>query len=326
MSSDPLPDSAGAAAGPAYGPYLRRRRFSRAKVVSTLAPYALVVPAIVVIAAVLAYPLYFLIRLSFQHYGLFELIQHQGQWVGLHNYGVLLHDSLFWHTLFRTVVFTFVNVALTLVLGTLIALLLVRVAAAVRVLITAGLVFVWAMPVVVAVQLWYWMTNFENGVVNYVLTKLHVGDFVQHDWYATPTSALGVTTTLIVWGAIPFVTITVYAGLSQVPRDLVEAASIDGASPVGVFRDVTFPILKPIFLILASLSIIWDFAVFTQPFLLLNSRPNEDYYLMSIYLYEKSIGLHEYGLGSAIAIVMVLIMLVLSAFYVRQMVRIGEVR
>jgi N,N'-diacetylchitobiose transport system permease protein len=133
-------------------------------------------------------------------------------------------------------------------------------------------------------------------------------------------------TTLIVWGAIPFVAITVYAGLSQVPRDLVEAASVDGAGPVRVWRDVTFPVLKPILLVLTSLSIIWDFAVFTQPFLLLQSRPNTDYYLMSIYLFEKSIGIHEYGLGSAIAIVMVLIMLVLSFFYVRQMVRLGDVR
>ena len=84
--------------------------------------------------------------------------------------------------------------------------------------------------------------------------------------------------------------------------------------------------LKPIFLILTSLSIIWDFSVFTQPFLLLQSRPNTDYYLMSIYLFEKSIGIHEYGLGSAIAVVMVLIMLLLSFFYVRQMVRLGDVK
>ena len=322
MSSDLLSDSSGAAAGT----YRRRRRLSRRRVAAALAPWVLVAPTVVVILAILAYPLYFLVTLSFQHYGLFELIAHKGQWIGLQNYATLLHDSLFWHTLLRTIVFTAVNVGLTMVLGTLIALLLLRVAAPVRVLITAGLVFVWAMPVVVAVQLWYWMTNFENGVVNYLLTKLGVGDFIQHDWYASPTSALGVTTSLIVWGAIPFVTITVYAGLAQVPHELVEAAEIDGARPWRVFFDVTLPILKPILLILTSLSIIWDFAVFTQPFLLLNSRPNEDYYLMSIYLYEKSIGLHEYGLGSAIAIVMVLIMLVLSAFYVRQMVRTGDVR
>jgi N,N'-diacetylchitobiose transport system permease protein len=294
--------------------------------VRALAPYGLIAPATIVIGAVLAYPLYFLTRLSFQRYGLFQLIAHKGNWVGLQNYSTLLHDDIFWSTLKRTVIFTIINVGLTMVLGTLIALLLVRVSGWVRILITSGLVLAWAMPVVVAVQVWYWMTNYENGVLNYLLTKLHAGDFVQHDWYASPTSALGVTTSLIVWGAIPFVTITVFAGLAQVPSDLFEAASVDGAGPLRTFRDVTFPVLKPIFLILTSLSIIWDFGVFTQPFLLLNSRPNQDYYLMSIYLYEKSIGIHEYGLGSAIALVMVLIMLILSFFYVRQMVRIGEVR
>jgi N,N'-diacetylchitobiose transport system permease protein len=319
LSTDPLSVASGAAA------LRRRRRFTGARVARTLAPYGLIAPALLVIGAILAYPLYELVRLSFQHYGLFELIRHQGQWVGLDNFSTVLHDSVFWHTLVRTVVFTVVNVGLTMVLGTLIALLLVQVHAPVRILLTSGLVLAWAMPAVVAVQLWYWMTNFENGVVNYVLTQLHVGNYVQHDWYESPVSALGVTTTLVVWGAIPFVTITVYAALAQVPRDLLEAAAVDGAGPVRSFFDVTVPVIKPILLILASLSIIWDFSVFTQPFLLLNSRPNPPYYLMSMYLYAKSIGIHEYGLGAAIALIMVAIMLVLSFFYVRQMVRVGEV-
>ena len=158
-----------------------------------------------------------------------------------------------------------------MVLGTLIALLLVRVSTWVRVLLTSGLVLVWSMPVVVAVQVWFWMTNFQNGILNHVLTQLHVGDYFQHDWYATTFSKLAMVTLLIVWGAIPFVTITVYAGLAQVPRELVDAAEIDGAGPLRVFRDVTFPILKPIFLILTSLSIIWDFGVFTQPYLLIGA-------------------------------------------------------
>jgi N,N'-diacetylchitobiose transport system permease protein len=313
-------DAAGAA------PALRRRRLTRRAFVRAASPYALLAPSIFVIAAILAYPLYFLVRLSFERYGLFQLIAHKGEWVGLHNFGLVLHDGVFWHTLLRTIVFTAVNVGLTMVLGTLVALLLVQVSSVVRVLITSALVLAWAMPVVVAVQLWYWMTNFQNGVVNYVLTNLHAGDYIGHDWYASPTSALGITTSLIVWGAIPFVTITVYAGLAQVPRELIEAAAVDGAGALRRFRDITFPVLKPIFLILTSLSIIWDFGVFTQPFLLLQSRPNPDYYLMSIYLFEKSIGLHEYGLGSAIALLMLGIVLVLSAFYVRQMVRMGEVK
>ena len=158
-----------------------------------------------------------------------------------------------------------------MVLGTLIALLLTHAQHVVRVLLTAGLVLVWAMPAVVAVQVWLWMTNIENGLLNYILTQLHVGDYFQHDWYATTFSKLSMVTLLIVWGAIPFIAVTVYAGLAQVPRELVEAAEIDGAGAWRVFRDVTFPIIKPILLVLTSLSIIWDFGVFTQPFLLIDA-------------------------------------------------------
>ena len=79
-------------------------------------------------------------------------------------------------------------------LGTLIALLLVQVRGWVRMILTSGLVLVWSMPVVVAVQIWYWMTDYQNGVVNYVLTELHVGDYFQHDWYATTFSKLAMVT------------------------------------------------------------------------------------------------------------------------------------
>jgi N,N'-diacetylchitobiose transport system permease protein len=321
MSSDPFP--LGAAGVPVVG---LRRRPLRVRVVRALTPYALIAPATVVILAILAYPLYFLGKLSLQEYGLFQLIAHKGYYIGLHNYGVVLHDRVFWHTLFWTVVFTVANVGLTMGIGLLMALLLLRVSTVVRLLLTTALVLAWSMPVVVAVQLWYWLTNYQNGVLNYVLTKLHFGNFILHDWYATPFSAYAVVTSLIVWGAVPFVTIAIYAGLAQVPAELLEAAAVDGAGALRRFRDVTFPVIRPILLILTSLSIIWDFGVFTQPFLLLQSRPDENYFLMSIYLYEKSIGLHEYGLGSAIALLMLLIMLGLSFFYVRQMVRTGEVR
>jgi N,N'-diacetylchitobiose transport system permease protein len=303
----------------------RRRRFTRERLTRGTIPFALVLPALVVIAAVLAYPLYYLVRLSFQHYGLFQLIAHHGEWVGLQNYSTILHDPLFWHVLWRTIVFTIVNVALTVGLGTLIALLLVRLGAFMRVLLTSALVLVWAMPVVVAVQVWLWLIDSQNGVLNYTLTKLGFGDFIGYDWFANTLVGFGVITALIVWMGIPFITITVFAGLSQLPGDLVEAASIDGAGAWRIFRDITFPVLKPIFVILTSLSIIWDFQVFTQPFLLRSSRPDPDYYLISIYAYERSFGVSEYGLGSAIAVVIVAIMLVLATFYIRQMVRIGEV-
>jgi N,N'-diacetylchitobiose transport system permease protein len=209
--------------------------------------------------AILGYPIYNLVRLSLQRYGLFELIQHHGVYIGLHNFGSVLHDPVFWHTLLRTVVFTVVNVGLTMGIGTLVALLLLRVSAWVRILITAGLVFVWAMPPVVAVQVWNWMTNSQNGILNYVLTEAHVGNYFQHNWFVTPFWQLFMVTTLIVWGALPFVTITLYAALSQVPHELVEAAEIDGARSWRVFRDVTMPVIMPVLVRLTSLSSIWDF-------------------------------------------------------------------
>ncbi len=327
MPSSQLPGSTAIAAETTSLWPRRRRRLTWARALRASVPYLLILPVIGAVAAILGYPLYKVVTLSFQHYGLFELIQRTGQWVGLRNYDSVLHDQVFWDTLVRTIVFTIANVTLTIVLGTLLALLLVRVSTLMRVLLTAGLVLVWSMPVVVAVQVWFWITNFQNGVLNYVLTQLTPHDFFQHDWYETPFSQLSLVTALIVWGAIPFVVVTVYAGLSQVPDELVEAAEIDGARPWRVFRDVTFPILKPIFLILTSLSIIWDFGVFTQPFLLIRPEHlNANNYLMGIYLFEEGYAKTDFGRGAAISLLMLLIVAVLSIFYVRRMVRMEEVR
>jgi N,N'-diacetylchitobiose transport system permease protein len=302
----------------------RRRALTWRRALGASVPYWLILPVLVTIGAVLGYPIYRLVRLSFQHYGLFELIQHQGKPAGLHNYGSILHDAVFWHTLLRTVVFTAANVTLTIVLGMLVALLLARVGPVVRVLLTSGLVLVWATPVVVAVQVWYWMTNYENGIVNYVLSSVHLTDS-QHDWYATTFSQLALVTALIVWGALPFVAITLYAALTQVPGDLVEAASIDGAGAWRVFRDVTLPIIKPILLILTSLSIIWDFGVFTQPFLLIGqAKLHPDNYLMGVYLFEEGYLKTDFGRGAAISIVMLFIVAMLSVVYVRKMVKLGD--
>jgi N,N'-diacetylchitobiose transport system permease protein len=316
--------SSNAAAGTLLGTSRRRRRFWN-RTLQGAVPYGLILPVLVVIGVILGYPLYWLVKLSTQRYGLFELIRHQGVGVGLANYSSVLHDGVFWRTLLRTVAFTAVNVTLTMLIGMLLALLLVRVSTYVRVLLSAGLVLVWSMPVVVAVQVWYWMTNYENGVVNYVLSHLGIGDFYQHDWYATTFSQLSIVTLLIVWGALPFVVITLYAGLAQVPPDLVEAAEVDGARGWRIFLDITLPILRPILLILTSLSIIWDFGVFTQPYLLIGqAKITSGNYLMSIYLFEEGYFKSDFGRGAAISILMLLMVAVLSVAYVRKMVRIGE--
>jgi N,N'-diacetylchitobiose transport system permease protein len=303
----------------------RRRRFSRRRLGQATAPYVLLTPAAAVIGVVLAYPMYLLVKMSFQKYGLFELIRHKGRWIGTANYASIFHDGEFWRVVLRTIAFTSVCVALTMVLGTAIALLLLQVGRAVRIALTTGLVLVWAVPVIVAVNIWRWMVDYQFGVANWTLTKLHLGNFERHDWFANPWTGFGVFTALIVWGAIPFVAITVYAGLAQVPSELLEAAAIDGARPWAVFREVTLPLLKPIFVILTSLSIIWDFQVFQQIWVMLDSRPDSSYYTMAIYAFHQSFQISEYGLGAAIAVVMVFFMFLATLLYLRQMLRTGEV-
>jgi N,N'-diacetylchitobiose transport system permease protein len=303
-----------------------RRRLSRRQLADGAAPYLLVLPGVVVLGAILGYPIYDLVRLSLQKYDLFALVPgHHAAYNGLHNFGSVLHDHVFWHTLLRTLVFTAVNVGATIVGGTLIALLLVRVSTWVRLLLTVGLVLVWAMPQVVAIQVWQWMTNSQNGVLNYILTELHVGNYFQHNWYETTFSQYAMVTTLIVWGALPFVAVTVYAALAQVPHELVEAAQIDGARGWRVFKDVTLPVLTPLLLILTSLSIIWDFGAFTQPYLLIGpGQQVQSNYLMSTYLYVEGYGKTDFGRGAAISLLMLAIVALLSVVYVRQMLRVGE--
>ena len=290
-----------------------------------LMPYALIAASIAVIGGILAFPLGWLVWLSFQHYGLRELIQHQGEWVGLNNYRTILTDPLFHQVIARTLLFTFASVATTVALSTLIAMLLQKVRRVVRVIVMSALVFVWATPVIVSVDIWQWMFDYEFGVINYLLTQLHIGNFIHHNWFDNPLQGWAVVLVIVVWGAIPFVAITLFAGLLQVPSEVVDAAQVDGAGPWQRFWFVTAPMLKPLFLIVISLSTIWDFGVFNQPYVLMNERPSADYYTIAIYSYRESFGVTQYGLGAAIAVIMVAVLVIVTLFYVRETVRVAEI-
>src|SRR5437879_12836857 len=198
-----------------------------------------------------------LVWLSLQHYGLRELIAHQGPWVGLDNYRSIVVDPLFHQVIVRSLLFTFACVVLTLVLSTLLSLLLLKVRGVVRVLVMGALVFVWATPVIVSVDIWQWMFDYEFGVMNYLLTQLHVGNFIHHNWFDDPVQGLGVLVVVVVWGAIPFVTITVFAGLLQVLNDVIDAAKVDGASAWHTAWSATAPLLRAICLIVICLFPLW---------------------------------------------------------------------
>ena len=312
-------------------PAARRRQPLASRVAKRGGPYLLILPSLAVIGVILAWPLYNLFVLAFQKFGLPQILHMSHpktgkapEWVGFANFSKAFHDPQFWSTLQRTVIFTAVNVAATLIIGTAIAVLMGRVAKSIRLILTAVLIFVWATPQLVGLTIWNWLFDQEFGVVNYVLTKLHLGHFLHHSWYTQPWQGFMVVTFVVVWGAIPFIAITMHAALTQVPEELVEAARVDGASPLQVFRNVMLPILRPILVILTSLSIIWDFQVFTQVYILRDNRPEPWYFLISIFSFVTSFKAHDYGYGSALSIITLLIMAFVSIFYIRQLIRISE--
>jgi N,N'-diacetylchitobiose transport system permease protein len=286
-----------------------------------ITPYALATPALLVLAGVLGYPLVKLAILSFQQWGL-EQIFNPGAgapFVGLGNYRRIFSDGFFWTVLERTVLVAAAMVVVSMVAGVAVALLMQVVPAWCRWLMTFALVLAWAVPHPVSTEMFAWMTDFNYGVLNYLF------GLPRHNWYIDNTQGFAVATAVVVWGAVPLIAITVYAALDQIPAELVEAARVDGASSLQVLRKVRLPLLRPILVMLTTLSVIWDFQVFTQIWVLRQSNPTRDYFTLGIYSYAKAYYSHDYGYASALAVVTVLLLLGVMVVYLRQILRMGEV-
>ena len=279
-------------------------------------PYLLLVPAVVVLGAMLGYPLVRLVTLSLQEYGLPQVFGQPAAWVGLDNFRTILEDPYFWTVLWRTLIFCFANVALTMVLGVLVALLLNALGRGMRVLLSASLIIAWAMPALTATIVWQWLFDTEYGLVNWAL------DRQGESWWANQLTFFMVATMIVVWMGIPFIAFTVYAGLTQIPAEIVEAARLDGVGFFSLFRYIYFPALKPILLVLTSLSVIWDLRVFTQIYVLQRAGGiTRDTNLLGVYAYRISIGENRFDIGAAVAVVMVVITMILTVACVRSMLR-----
>lgn len=287
-------------------------------------PYLLILPSVVACVALLGYPLYQVVRISLLKLDLAELVQRTTVFVGLANYRAIFTDPFFWSVTVRTVVFTAACVALTMVLATLLALLLDRLGKPMRLALSIALVLAWATPPLTATVVWQWLFDTQFGVVNWVLSAAGLGDFSNHSWFDTGLSTFAIITLIIVWQAIPFVALTLYAGLTAIPRELYEAIRVDGAGAWQTFRSLILPVLRPLFLITAFLSIIWDFKVFTQVFLVRHGGPDRQTITLSLYAYQEGIAASHFGKAAAISMVMVVMLVVALTFYIRYMLRTQE--
>jgi N,N'-diacetylchitobiose transport system permease protein len=284
-------------------------------------PYGLLLPALFALAIALGYPLIRQVVLSFQEFGLAQQFGRPAEWIGLDNYEALVTDGYLWTVVLRSLVFCLGNAVITMVLGTAIAVLLGKMSKPVRILVQTGLLLAWAMPVLAALTIWQWLFASQYGVINVLLTDLGF-DFAGHSWLLHSTSFFLVATVIVVWMSVPFVAFTVYAALTQVPAEIVEAAEVDGASSWQRFRLIVVPTIRPVLLVVGLLQIIWDLRVFTQIYVLQKAGGvTRDTNLLGTYIYRLGIGEGSFGQAAAVAIFMLALTVIVTYPYVRGMMR-----
>ncbi|MFE0455380.1 carbohydrate ABC transporter permease [Streptomyces sp. NPDC058914] len=283
-------------------------------------PWLYLAPALVVLAALLGYPIYQLGLISLFRYTQAQVSGGEPTaFRGLGNYADVFADDRFWQVLLATVVFAAACVVSTLAVGCALAVLLTRARALPRLALMLAALGAWATPAVTGSTVWLFLFDPDFGPVNRVLG---LGD---HSWTYGRYSAFLLVLLEVVWCSFPFVMVTVYAGIRAVPAEVLEAAALDGASPWRIWRSVLAPMLRPILVVVTIQSVIWDFKVFTQIYVMTNGGGIAGQNLvLNVYAYQEAFASSQYGLGAAIGVVMLLILLAVTLAYLRLLRRQGE--
>ncbi|MFI0419247.1 carbohydrate ABC transporter permease [Spongiactinospora sp. 9N601] len=283
-------------------------------------PLLYLLPAAAVLVPLFGYPIYMLGLLSVFDYRQAQVSGGEPtRFIGLGNYATLFGDERFWSILLQTLVFAVALVVVTLAVGATLAVVLTRAGRWPRLLLSLAAMAAWAAPAMTGSTVWMFLFDADLGLVNQVL------GLDGFNWFYDKWVAFGVIGATVVWHSFPLVMVTLYAGIQAIPHSVREAAWLDGASEWQSFWRIILPMLRPLVTIVVIQSIIWDFKIFTQIYVMTNgggiALQNS---VLNVYAYQTAFGSSEYGLGSAIGVVMTLILLVITMFYIRALYRTGE--
>jgi N,N'-diacetylchitobiose transport system permease protein len=285
-------------------------------------PWLLLIPALLVLAVLLLWPLIRVVLFSLQDYGLREIVSGKTNFIGLANYAEIFGNSTLWTVaLPNTVLFAILSVSGTVILGTLVALLMASLGSFWRTIVGSAIMIAWAMPAVTGTYVWVWIFDADNGIVNQILKNLGLMH-ESYNWFTNPVSFYGIVLLNIIHHGFPFIAITVLAGLLGVPKEMLEAAEMDGAGAIRRFFSIIVPSLKQVFAVVIILSTIWDFKVFAQVYLMPGGAgSNRSVLNLGVWSYVESFGQNRYGFGSAIAVLLTLVLLAITVVYVRTMLK-----
>jgi len=238
-------------------------------------------------------------------------------WIGLDNYREMLRDNLFWTALRNTAYFTLVSVPVTIVLSLGLATLMnnkLRGVTALRAIyffpITASIVAV--------SLLWTWMYTPDFGIINYTLTQLGLPT---SRWLVDPNMAMPSIVIMSVWRGLGFNIVIFLAGLQSIPRDLYEAAELDGAGDWNRFRNITVPLLTPTIFFALVMAFITSFQVFEQTYIMTQGGPGNSTLTLVYHIFQNGFTFLRMGYASAMSFVMFAILFAVTIVQVRMQTR-----
>lgn len=286
----------------------------RSRLARKLTPYAFLSPTILLLTMLMLIPIGMVITYSFVARA---VTNPDFTFVGFDNYIKVLSDEHFYGAIWHTLIFSVGSVIAHFVLGIAFALLLNSryLGKRFKTVMRALFILPWLFTIAVVAVLWRMILN-PNGVVNALLSEIGVTSGTI-EWLADPALALPVLTFVNIWCGYPFFMVSLLAGLQGVPKDLYEAAVMDRLGPIGAFRYVTLPHLKPIIISLGLLDFIWTSQQFALVWLLTGGGPVRATEVAPTYIYKLAFSEYQFAQASAAAVIVLLLSMILAFFYVR---------
>lgn len=270
-------------------------------------------PAIIVMLLIVVYPLVYEIIVSFKNVNLLNLKSGRYPFVGLDNYKSIFTDGLFYRTLVRTIIWTVVNVTFHVTFGLFLAILLNR-KLPFKGVIRVILILPWAIPQYIAAITWKGLFNFDYGTINIILNNLFR---IQIPWLSDATWSFVACIITNIWLGIPFMMMISLGGLQSIPKELYEAAEVDGATHFQQFKNVTLPLLKPVLTPAIVLGTVWTFNMINVIYIITSGAASEEAQILVTMVYKKAFEYFRYGYSAALSVVIFLILLAFSSVFIK---------
>lgn len=284
--------------------------------------FILILPALVIYTGFWLLPVFSNIPISFTRWTGLTSVEN-AEFIGLSNYKELLRDAYFWKSLRNNLVFTAFTLIIGVPLSLGLAVLLEKYFSKIRAFLRLSLFLPSIMSWVVVGLLWTWMYNPSFGLINTVLRAMGLGNFIP-GWLSDPDVAMYSVIITALWKHTGFYTVIFLSGLQTIPKDLTEAASIDGASPWQCFYSVILPLLRPFMIIVSLLIIIDGFRVFDVVYTMTGGGPgNYSTETLAVYLYRVAFYFYKSGYGATISLALFGIVALISYYYLKMTVKQG---